>query len=314
MLLKGCWCKTKWVFLKGGFYKWRFAGLLLVCALLAASIRGEAEDEPYQKKEILQNKTADNPYVILPFKPNYTVYSYVPEPNAEPYEKLGLPSNGLDNSELEFQLSLHFPLLGDRFHQVFDASFAFTVHAFWQAFNKDISAPFRETNYEPEFRITLKTPKTFLGLTNVSNSLIINHQSNGKTQALSRSWNRIMLDAVFERGNYATSIKPWYRLPEDKKKHPSDSRGDDNPDIEAYLGYFEWFNIYKIHQHTFSFTFLNNCRSDMNRSTVNLTYSVPLFGTLRAYIKAFHGFGRSLIDYDVRQNAFSVGFALSDWL
>ncbi|MCY4044043.1 MAG: phospholipase A [Cellvibrionales bacterium] len=274
----------------------------------------DAADSPYENRRAMENKTANNPYVLLPYKPNYAVYSYVLDPNNQAYEPVGLPPDGLDKSELEFQLSLHFPLLGNRFEKTFDMSFAFTTHAFWQAFNNNISAPFRETNYEPELIVSLRTPWTFLGLTNRSNSLILNHQSNGRYQTLSRSWNRLIAELVFEKGNYVTAFRPWYRLPEKAKTHPSDAKGDDNPDIQEYLGYFEWLNVYRVSQQTFSLRFMNNGCSDVNRSTIDISYSIPVYGRLRAYAKYFNGYGRSLIDYNVRQNAFSLGLALSDWL
>ncbi len=274
----------------------------------------DVQTSSFEERQAKANETENNPYVLLPYKPNYAILSYVTAPNDQAYESVGLPSNSFDKSEVEFQLSIYFPLLGKRFERTFDMSFAFTTHAFWQAFNDNISAPFRETNYEPEFIMSLNTPWTFFGITNVSNSISINHESNGRYQNLSRSWNRIIGSFIFEKGNYITVFRPWYRLPERKKKSPDDTKGDDNPDIEAYLGYFEWLNIYRVNQQTFSLRFMNNCRDDVNRSTVDISYSIPLYGRLRAYVKYFNGFGRSLIDYNVRQNAFSLGFALNDWL
>ena len=61
-------------------------------------------------------------------------------------------------------------------------------------------------------------------LKNVTNQLIFNHQSNGRNLPFSRSWNRVMVDFVFEYGeNFAFSLKPWYRLPEALKTDPLDT-------------------------------------------------------------------------------------------
>ena len=65
------------------------------------------------------------------------------------------------------------------------------------------------------------------------------HQSNGRTQPLSRSWNRVYANFVFEYEDLYFSVKPWYRIPERDKTDPLDARGDDNPDIHRYLGYGE---------------------------------------------------------------------------
>lgn len=58
------------------------------------------------------------------------------------------------------------------------------------------------------------------------------HQSNGKSGLLSRSWNRVYVDFLFERDNWYFSLKPWWRVPEDNDN-------DDNPDIDEFLGNFE---------------------------------------------------------------------------
>ncbi len=48
------------------------------------------------------------------------------------------------------------------------------------------------------------------------------HQSNGQSDPLSRSWNRINANLAIEAGNLAVAMRTWYRIPED----PVD---DDNP-------------------------------------------------------------------------------------
>jgi hypothetical protein len=52
----------------------------------------------------------------------------------------------------------------------------------------------------------------------------LNHESNGKV-ILSRSWNRIILHAGFERKNWTVYLRPWFRMP---------AAIDDNPDISEY--------------------------------------------------------------------------------
>jgi len=48
------------------------------------------------------------------------------------------------------------------------------------------------------------------------------------TQALSRSWNRVYANVVFEYENLYLSLKPWYRIPERAKSSPLEPGGDDN--------------------------------------------------------------------------------------
>lgn len=109
---------------------------------------------------------------------------------------------------------------------------AYTNRSFWQVYNSEQSAPFRDTNHEPEFWTQFRPDWKILGLTNSVNQLGINHQSNGRGGVLSRSWDRVFANFVFERDNFALSIKPWYRIEEDEAD-------DNNPDIEDFLGHGE---------------------------------------------------------------------------
>src|SRR5690606_8936042 len=109
---------------------------------------------------------------------------------------------------------------------------AYTNRSFWQAYSREGSSPFREANHEPELIVSFESTRRILGFRNVANQVILNHQSNGRTGGGSRSWNRIMINGVFERGNLAFTLKPWYRIPEERKDSPDDVSGDDNPGIE----------------------------------------------------------------------------------
>ncbi|MCP4391883.1 MAG: phospholipase A, partial [Gammaproteobacteria bacterium] len=94
----------------------------------------------------------DNRSVLLAHKRNYILpLTYANQPNDDVFEA-GSSDFGedLDNLEMQFQLSLKAPIAEGLFTEQDVLFFGFTVRAFWQAYNKDISAPFRETNYEPE--------------------------------------------------------------------------------------------------------------------------------------------------------------------
>jgi len=103
---------------------------------------------------------------------------------------------------------------------------AYTQLSLWQIYS--YSCPFRETNYEPELLLSFDTKFNVLGSTNRLFIIGLNHQSNGMGPDLSRSWNRIYIEFIAERGNFFTGLKSWCRIPEDVEE-------DDNPDIEDYL-------------------------------------------------------------------------------
>jgi len=267
-----------------------------------------------EKRLALERYSHDNPFVLTPHRPNYLLpFSYTTKPNKELFNNYG--DGHLQRTEVEFQLSLKVlvaeGLLGDNGH----LSFAYTNHSFWQAYNSKVSAPFRETNHEPELIFTLENRWQIFGLRNSANQFILNHQSNGRGNELSRSWNRVIFNSIWEKDNLVVSLSPWYRLPEDKKRDPDDLDGDDNPDIEHYLGHFELRGIYQVdHDQTLSMMTRNNLRGD-NKSAFEVAYSFPIGGTkLKGYIKYFNGYGASLIDYDHRTQNFGVGFLISDWM
>jgi phospholipase A1 len=250
------------------------------------------------------------PFTLMAHRPNYILLAaYNPNPNNEPYrEAFDDPSIELDDVESQFQVSIKMPLAIDLFKNKVDIFAAFTMRAFWQVYNSDISAPFRETNYEPEAWVQFRPDWSLWGFKNAVNLLGFNHQSNGRSEPLSRSWNRIFANFVFERENLVLSINPWYRIEE--------GDDDDNPDITDYMGHFDLLAAYKWREHTFSILSRNNLESGFSRGAVEATWSFPLwdYKYLKGYIQGFTGYGQSLIDYNVHQQSIGIGFAITDYL
>jgi phospholipase A1 len=244
-------------------------------------------------------------------RPNYILLaSYNPNPNNEPWREVsGDPNLELDNVEAQFQLSIKVPLGVDLFNNKMDIFAAYTVRSFWQVYNGDYSAPFRETNYEPEAWLQFRPDWTFWGIKNVANLIGFAHQSNGRNEPISRSWNRLYANFVFEKGNLAFSFKPWYRFSEDEED-------DNNPDITDYMGHFHILAAYKWRGHTFSLMSRNNLESGFSKGAVEGTWSFPLgnYKYLKGYVQGFTGYGQSLIDYNSNESSIGIGFAITDWL
>ena len=245
-------------------------------------------------------------------KPNYFLFGrYSDDVNMAPYEELfettGDPYLGLDSVESKFQLSFKVKALEGLFGSDADLWFAYTQQNQWQVYNDDISSPFRETNYEPEVFVTLPTPRyNFLGLTGRFVNLGFVHQSNGRTDILSRSWNRVYAQFGFEAGDrFNLLFKPWYRIEEDADE-------DDNPDITDYLGDFELVASYRLGNHTLSA--LGRTGFDFERGFLQLGWTFPVYQNLRGYVQATTGYGESMIDYNHSQNTLGIGVLLSDWM
>ncbi len=285
---------------------------------LAEEVGGEPElpgGSPVIGRLESEMDAGHNPFLITPHKPNFVLpLTYNTTPNEEPF---GQEEGALNKLEMKFQLSIKIPMTRRPLFWNSRLYAAYTGLSFWQAYNSKFSSPFRETNHEPEIFLLIPQNRQIFGWTHRAIVLGANHQSNGRTGTLSRSWNRLYANFIFDRDNKVVSLKPWYRIPEHEKTDPSDSSGDDNPDILDYMGYGEFAMFLKYPHSTFGLLLRNNFKED-NKGAVELSWSFPLarrFGsTLKGYIKYFNGYGESLIDYDARVNRLGIGVAINDWL
>lgn len=269
-----------------------------------------AQENALRARLALENTTQGNPFVITPHRRNYLLpYSYWSNRQWNDPTK---NDSDLQPSEVKFQLSLKAPIKEKIFDDI-TLWMAFTGTFYWQAYNSDLSAPFREVNYEPELFITKPINWQIGPLDSELLTLGLNHQSNGEDVPVSRSWNRIFMNYVFKTGDYYWSLKPWYRLPEDEKDDPTDARGDDNPDMEKYMGNFELEVAHPFGNQVIALMLRNNLRSD-NKGAGRINYSFPLSKRFKGLVQVFSGYGDSLINYDDYENRYSFGILLTDSL
>lgn len=272
----------------------------------------QVRETPLLKKRMtLEALNRSNRFMLTPHKRNYFFpVSYTRHPNTVPYRNNDSLST-LSKTEAEFQLSIkiliHEDLFGDNGHLYL----GYTNHSLWQVYNDTDSAPFRETDHQPEFILSFTNDWEILGFQNRINEFSLTHQSNGLGGELSRSWNRIMFNSVFERGNFAFAFNPWYRIPEPEQDFPGDPHGDDNPDITHYMGHFEFNAAYQHKENIFNAMLRNNLDSD-NKGAMELGWSFPISSNLRGQFKYFKGYGHSLIDYNTDMEIFALGIVFTD--
>ncbi len=245
------------------------------------------------------------------YRTNYFLpFTYNSTPNRS--EALDMDRDArAQKTEAEFQLSLKMKIWQDLLDKDIDIWFAYTQHSFWQVYNTAFSSPFRETNYEPELFFTFRTDYPFLGglrgrLINIG----LNHQSNGRSEPLSRSWNRIVATAGFEKNGLNVFLKTWYRIPES-------SLDDDNPDIHRYVGYGELQGLYYWKGQRFGVMLRNNLQTHDNKGALQLDWAFPLpfmqTTQFKGYIQYFNGYCENLLDYNKSTNRIGFGFMLADW-
>lgn len=208
------------------------------------------------------------------------------------------------NTEAEFQISFLIPVIRSEDYKGWDILFAYTHHSWWQIYNSDWSRPFRETNYMPE----VFTRKLILQKIAGSNYRITTldfgyvHQSNGQTQMLSRSWDRIFARTSIIHDDFLMNLTAWYRLPEK-------SRDDDNPAIYNYMGIGEVELIKSYGNHTFSL----KVPITSQHFSSDVKYSHPWRDRLRWFVRFQGGYGHSLIEYNLPVQRYGVGIILEEF-
>jgi phospholipase A1 len=189
--------------------------------------------------DVHKKRIEDTFFRIRTYRPMYFLpVAYNSSPNED--TALDFDKNAkAQYNEAKFQLSFKMKPWGTDIEGIevlrgIDIWLAYTQLAFWQVYNSAFFAPFRDTNYEPELLVNLRTDYHLLGLHGRILNLGFNHQSNGRSVPLSRSWNRLVANVGLEneKGDFNLLLKTWYRIPENENN-------DDNPDITRYMGYGE---------------------------------------------------------------------------
>ena len=245
-------------------------------------------------------------YVRL-HQPNYLLLGrYTTDANTEPYEPLFDAFDeeaDFDDVEAKFQLSFKGRLLASDDLR-WGLWFAYTQQSQWQLYSPDISRPFRETNYMPEIFGSFRPGVDFGGWQWNLLNFGYTHQSNGRSDPISRSWDRLFVEAAIERDNFVLLARAWTRITEADYE-------DDNPDIVDYYGHGEITGIYKWRDN--SFTLMGRGNLSTGKGAAQFTWATrPLLGPLRGYVQVFTGYGESMIDYDWNQTTIGVGVTLND--
>lgn len=145
--------------------------------------------------------------------------------------------------------------------------------------------------------------------------LSLNHQSNGQSLPLSRSWNRLILMAGAEQGErFTLTGRLWSRIPDGDET-------DDNPGIENYIGRGELTGSWQVNpDNTLLLTLRHALGAEANGS-YRLEWLRALGRSdrdnrasgLRLHVQLFNGYGDSLLDYNRGRTVLSVGLSLVDW-
>lgn len=222
-----------------------------------------------------------------------------------------------DNNEAQFQISIKTPLYKNFLGTGGTLYGAYTQNSYWQVFDTDHSSPFRETNYMPEAFIDWDyQDKKFGSIYLKKIRATITHQSNGSDLPNSRSWNRNDFMFLFNKNNYYFGFTAWNRWDENAKTDANATEGDDNPDLEKYIGKQKYFIKYKNDRYSVEFSHQNDIFDyKHNYGNTVVDFSFPSFNNnFDFFLRYFNGYGESLIDYNQRVNKISFGILLTDWI
>ncbi|MCX7219114.1 MAG: phospholipase A [Burkholderiales bacterium] len=135
----------------------------------------------------------------------------------------------------------------------------------------------------------------------------LTHQSNGRAQPLSRSWNRVIAEIGMEKGDWSLSLRPWWRI----KEAAAD---DDNPGIENYIGRGELLITRAMGHHVLTLRGRHSLKGGAeSRGSAQLDWAFPIGSGVHGYLQLFTGYGESMIDYNIKQTKLGVGISLVEW-
>ena len=248
---------------------------------------------------------------LSPYQPLYALAHGTNSTNSSPSSPTHpatAPSDiRLDHVEAKLQLSLKTKLIEDILGGSADLWFGYTQQSYWQVANSRYSSPFRETNYQPEAILVQPLAFALGGVHARFVGLSLTHQSNGRGESLSRSWNRVIGNLALEAGPWSLQIRPWARIDTASGAH------DDNPDIEDFMGRGELVAVYRNAGQVLTFTGRHTLRGgDRSRGAAEIDWAFPLTGSLKGHLQVFTGYGESLIDYNHRQTTVGVGVSFFD--
>ena len=208
-------------------------------------------------------------------------------------------------AEIEFQLSVKY-----RLFSVNRLYFGFTQRSFWDLWRFEESAPFRESNYAPEvfYEFCVGEGPSITRTVGVG----LQHESNGKEGAISRSWNKIYIEPQLLLLNSAILIRPKLWVPF--------AIGDENADIRSYLGYGElrmdWVFREKEELLRFYVLLKKGASGGFKKSGVRLVLVGKPIRLITHKLEAvnpslqlqhWNGYGESLESYDRPTKNFRVG-------
>lgn len=253
-------------------------------------------------------------FVFRTYQPNFFLPAHITSNiNKAPQSPTRGQADANENykqMESKIQVSLRAKLMTELLLPGADLWFAFSQRSMWQLWNDQDSAPFRNTDYQPELMYIVPVADAWGDLPGDWQIRMLQfgiaHQSNGQAKPLSRSWNKIYAGFAVDKGEFGLNWRYNQRISESGEE-------DDNPDLIDYIGSHE-ISASWLPGHATAQLVWRNDFSHLSRGSWQLDLTYPVDSSkldgLRWHLQVFSGYGETLLDYNFRQNSMGVGVML----
>ncbi len=206
-----------------------------------------------------------------------------------------------NTSDAKFQISIGHRLTDSRLPFRTYLFLTYSQIAIWDVFKK--SFPFRDINYNPGIGLG----KALIYNNKVLGALLFQfeHESNGRSEEESRSWNKISLtNELYFNRNWQWYGKVWIPLVD----------GENNRDLARYKGWGDFGMNYLSNNGKYRVGILVNKRATWDLgANLTLNFSVRFFDdeNQHLFVEYYNGYGENLLDYKTYRNRLRVGFVIS---
>lgn len=204
------------------------------------------------------------------------------------------------NSDVKFQISIAQRLTKSTLPWGTFLFLMYTQKTFWNVFEK--SLPMRDMNFNPGIGIS----KPFWGKGRYLGklTLLLEHESNGRSGKASRSWNRISFSG-------STIIDDWIMV--HAKFWIPIIDGENNRDILRYCGIFQ--NGVQIStpdkKFIWNLTLVKRMGWNLSFNTIaEFNWRIHKQSNQYLFFQYYNGYGESLLDYNIFHSRLRVGIVI----
>ena len=263
--------------------------VLLLCASLLchAQITNLPEQTTYNADSI-RRELDNGPYFTL-YKDNYFIAG----------TSIGTkPTN--TNSDVKFQISIAQRLTKSTLPFNTYLYLFYSQKCMWNVFEE--SMPMRDLNFNPGIGLAkhLFVKDRYIGKV----SLIVEHESNGRDGAESRSWNKISLAAnILIDPNFMVHGKAWIPI----------VGGQNNKDILDYSGIYQMGMTLTSPNKRFGFalTLIKRRGWNLNYNSIwEVNYRLFKGENQYLFLQYYNGYGENLLDYNKFHSRLRLGIVI----